>query len=132
MWLPPGGHVEPHEIPDAAAVREVFEETGVCIRLVGERQITQAIGEPMLLVRPEGIQLETIQPDHQHIDLIYFATIQGDTGTDIMETHEVERAGWYRLSELESMGVNAEVREWAENASRTLRERLPESTMEGP
>jgi ADP-ribose pyrophosphatase YjhB (NUDIX family) len=23
MWLPPGGHVEPNELPDDAAVREV-------------------------------------------------------------------------------------------------------------
>ncbi|MDR1426031.1 MAG: NUDIX domain-containing protein [Rickettsiales bacterium] len=28
-WLPPGGHVEPNEIPDDAARREVFEETGI-------------------------------------------------------------------------------------------------------
>ena len=23
MWLPPGGHIDPHELPDEAAVREV-------------------------------------------------------------------------------------------------------------
>ncbi len=28
-WLPPGGHIEPNELPDEAAVREVLEETGV-------------------------------------------------------------------------------------------------------
>jgi 8-oxo-dGTP pyrophosphatase MutT (NUDIX family) len=32
MWLPPGGHVDPDELPDEAAVREVLEETGVQAR----------------------------------------------------------------------------------------------------
>src|SRR3712207_2453622 len=28
MWLPPGGHIERDELPDNAAIREVYEETG--------------------------------------------------------------------------------------------------------
>ncbi len=35
-WLPPGGHVEPNELPDDAAVREVEEETGLRCRLARE------------------------------------------------------------------------------------------------
>ena len=38
MWPPPGGHIEKGELPDEAAAREVFEETGVKIELVGERR----------------------------------------------------------------------------------------------
>jgi len=38
-WLPPGGHVELDELPDDAAVREVLEETGVHVELLGERAI---------------------------------------------------------------------------------------------
>lgn len=29
MWLPPGGHIELHELPDEAARRELKEETGL-------------------------------------------------------------------------------------------------------
>ena len=36
-WLPPGGHIEPNELPDVAAQREVDEEAGIAIRLVGAR-----------------------------------------------------------------------------------------------
>ena len=39
-WLPPGGHIEPNELPDEAAKREVFEETGVAAALVGESGIS--------------------------------------------------------------------------------------------
>jgi len=35
MWLPPGGHIERGEHPDDAAVREVHEETGLRVELVG-------------------------------------------------------------------------------------------------
>lgn len=32
LWAPPGGHLEAGELPRAAAVRELFEETGVVLR----------------------------------------------------------------------------------------------------
>ena len=28
-WLPPGGHIEENEVPHEAAIREVYEETGI-------------------------------------------------------------------------------------------------------
>ncbi len=74
VWLPPGGHIEPNELPDDAAIREVQEETGVTVELVGSRGLAKDhLGQPRQLLRPEGIQLEDIAPGHQHIDLIYFA-----------------------------------------------------------
>lgn len=74
LWLPPGGHIEPGELPDEAALREVMEEAGIAVRLVGGTGIDHhAEDAPRQLVRPEGVQLEDISPDHQHIDLVYFA-----------------------------------------------------------
>jgi 8-oxo-dGTP pyrophosphatase MutT (NUDIX family) len=34
LWLPPGGHIDPGELPDEAAVRETLEETGLAIELL--------------------------------------------------------------------------------------------------
>src|ERR687896_2670549 len=75
MRLPPGGHIEEGELPDEAAVREVWEETGLRIELVGERR--EDIADPVQLHRPAGVQLENIGLGHQHIDLIYFAKASG-------------------------------------------------------
>lgn len=116
MWLPPGGHIEKDELPDDAAVREVFEEAGVEADLVGERR--EDVHEPRQLFRPAGIQLEDIGPGHQHIDLIYFA--KPKNSTVLREEFDGDMTGWYGSEEWESMSVNAEVRGWCERAVAAL------------
>ncbi|QIN83700.1 NUDIX domain-containing protein [Rubrobacter tropicus] len=112
MWLPPGGHIERDELPDEAAVREVREETGVEVELVGDRR--EDVEDPVQLRRPAGVQLEDIGPGHQHIDLIYFARPTGPT--DIREEFLADKVGWYAPEDWDAMPVNAEVRGWCERA----------------
>lgn len=116
MWLPPGGHIEKDELPDDAALREVWEETGVRVALVGERR--EDVEDPVQLHRPAGVQLEDIGPGHQHIDLIYFARPTGST--DIHEDFSADKVGWYAREDWEGMEVNAEVRGWCERALSAL------------
>lgn len=112
MWLPPGGHIEPGELPDDAAVREVFEETGLRVDLVGERR--GDVDDPVQLRRPAGVQLENIGPGHQHIDLIYFARPTGPA--TIHHDFSADKVGWYGPGDWDAMDVNAEVRGWCERA----------------
>lgn len=112
LWLPPGGHIEPGELPDEAAVREVFEETGVRVTLIGERR--EDVEDPRQLHRPAGVQLEHIGPGHEHMDLIYFAVPTGSTG--IKPESDVELTGWYGPGEWEALPLNSEVRGWCERA----------------
>src|SRR3712207_6739428 len=107
MWLPPGGHIERDELPDQAAVREVLEETGLRVELVGEKR--EDIADPVQLHRPAGVQLENIGLGHQHIDLIYFAKAPGSA--EIREDFSSEKVGWYGPEDWAGMRVNAEVRE---------------------
>ena len=116
MWLPPGGHIERDELPDEAAVREVLEETGVEVELVGERR--EDVEDPVQLHRPAGVQLENIGPGHQHIDLIYFARPRGST--EIREDFSEEKVGWYDPEDWDEMAVSAEVRGWCERALSAL------------
>lgn len=112
MWLPCGGHVEPHELPDDAAVREVLEESGVAIELVGERALE--LVAPQQLVRPRGVQVESIRPDHEHIDLIYFGRpLEPYDGR--LDSDE-EGLGWYSPGALERLDLTDEVRAWTQLA----------------
>jgi ADP-ribose pyrophosphatase YjhB (NUDIX family) len=111
LWLPPGGHVEPGELPDEAAVREVLEETGVRCRLVGEHGVE--VEYPRQLIRPYGVQVENIRPGVQHIDLVYFAVAEEDSWMISDEFSARDRAGWYAPADLPVLGANDEIQQWA-------------------
>lgn len=117
-WLPPGGHVEPHELPDDAAVREVREETGLDVELVGPRGLDGQAGRQ--LIRPEGIQVEEIAPGHEHIDLVYFARPRAEASPWQRASAEVERVGWYTVEDLAALDTPRDVVLWAERAVDTL------------
>ena len=103
-WLPPGGHIEPNEIPDEAAIREVREETGVHIELIDAPLITlTAPNLPRMLARPLGIMLVDIRPDHQHIDLVYRARAANDGDG---------RGTWFTITDLATLDLTEEIRAW--------------------
>lgn len=135
LWLPPGGHIEPHELPDDAARREAREETGIAVRLVGSAGITHdAPGAPRQLLRPEGIQVEDIsrEPPHQHIDLIYFAVPEdtacelGGVGLPVVGSDAGGEPGmqWVDEAGLRTRPLTEEVRIWARSALAQVPERV--------
>ncbi len=112
MWLPPGGHIEPGELPDDAAVREVLEEAGISVRLVGERALD--VSDPRQLIIPRGVQLERIAPGHEHIDFVYFAVPTGSP--EIRKNDESTQIGWYSKEELTRLDLTDEIRMWTDKA----------------
>lgn len=108
IWLPPGGHVEPGELPDEAAVREVLEEAGIEVELVGEPPI-HAPG-PRQLARPRGVQLEQIAPGHEHVDLVYLARPLADYAGAV--AGEEASMGWHDLASATALGLTPEMEAW--------------------
>jgi len=110
-WLPPGGHIDPHELPDVAALREVKEETGLDVALI---DAGEPFGPVRRLAQPICILQETISPDHEHIDLIYVARVlEGELEHSPTESHE---ARWFDAEELGASEVVADVRELGRQA----------------
>jgi 8-oxo-dGTP pyrophosphatase MutT (NUDIX family) len=119
LWLPPGGHIEPNELPDEAALREVREEAGIDVALTGGRGLNRDLpDEPRQLVRPEGIQLELISPGHEHIDLIYFARPMAD-GEALPEV--LPGMQWVDEDGLGRLDITDEVAAWSRKALAALR-----------
>ncbi len=75
VWLYPGGHVENNETPDETVVREVLEETGLKVEIVGEKDssLTDKEADVTVLYKPYVVLCELIngKSPHYHIDLIY-------------------------------------------------------------
>jgi 8-oxo-dGTP pyrophosphatase MutT (NUDIX family) len=77
QWMPPGGHIEPHEDPVQAVLREIREETGLTAEVIPSVP-TLPFPYPAQVQPPYTILLEdSLEPDepHQHIDLIYFCRL---------------------------------------------------------
>ncbi len=76
LWLPPGGHIEANEDPIQAVLREVLEETGIEVDVLGAATFPHAA--PAQLPPPVTIGVYDIARDsatsapHQHIDFVYF------------------------------------------------------------
>ena len=113
-WLPPGGHIDLPELPDEAALRVVWEETGLRVRLIGEDALP--VDYPPQLVRPAGIQLEDIGPGHQHIDLIYYAVPEPRDQVLAENLDECEQCGWFSAAQIAKLPVPEDVRVWASRA----------------
>ncbi len=77
QWMPPGGHIEPHEDPVQAVLREIREETGVSTEIIPSAP-PLPFAYPGQVEPPYAILLEdSAEPGepHQHIDLIYFCRL---------------------------------------------------------
>ncbi len=69
-WLPPGGGSERDESAEAAAVREVHEETGLEVRIIAEVPVPEERGYTCFLAQLTGSG--TITPEHEPpVDGVY-------------------------------------------------------------
>lgn len=94
-WLPPGGKVDPNELPENAAIRECFEETGLKVKLLGKRSPCSGG-----LLMPEGMQLNTIVPGvREHIDFIYVAIVEGESKVELSD-REALGIQWFALEKI--------------------------------
>ena len=99
-WLPLGGHIELHEDPEEAALREAKEESGLEIEILGERPPTSGDGT-RALIPPRFLDIHRITDTHQHIGMIYWARVKN--GTVSLATEEHHDIRWCSADELDAL-----------------------------
>ena len=106
-WLPPGGHQEMFEDPVEAAVREVYEETGINIakhvppaRKIDER--VSALFSPAYVLEV-NIGENKKSPEHTHLDMIYVIEIPyQDVKYDENESSDIK---WFTHEETKELDL---------------------------
>ena len=93
IWLQPGGHIDPGELPWDAAVREVAEETGLTA--------THAAGAPQLI----HVDVHPGPRGHTHLDLRYLLAAEGHPDPGEGESQDVAWFGWETAIEMTDAGV---------------------------
>lgn len=110
IWLPPGGHIELDEDPNAAAAREAKEECGLHVELVGHAQLPVAPDDGSQdLIPPRFLNRHRFNETHEHIDLVYFGRPIGGQ----LSAEEGTEVRWFDKSELESIELKSAVRAYA-------------------
>lgn len=106
MWATPGGHIDPGQDANQAAVREVWEEAGLQVTLVGpadwSKQDTKTNKD---LVPPFFVNRHTINEHHDHSAFVFFATSESrDIHPQSEEDKQAEaKCVWVTQAELDEM-----------------------------
>lgn len=75
VLLAVGGHIELDEDPLQAAKRECLEEVGLPITVHGEEGLRNFEEDQLQeLPRPAAMNIHRVSENHQHIDVVYYAT----------------------------------------------------------
>lgn len=115
IWLPPGGHIELHEDPNEAALREAKEETGLDVELVGEA--THYDSSPYMsrdLIAPRFLNRHFFDATqtHEHVDCAFFARSKSSDARHEIEGGEIK---WFTKEEVveNAVGMVPDVRRHA-------------------
>jgi len=108
-WMQPGGHIEINEDPEQAILREVYEETGLRIKIIGER-----IPRKSDYILPLAIQKDIISDNHIHIVFIYLGILEFSNQKITPNRTEVFDARWFSIEEIRDNKIHTfkDVIEW--------------------
>jgi ADP-ribose pyrophosphatase YjhB (NUDIX family) len=113
LRLPPGGHVDRDELPHEAALREAREETGLAPTLLTDQRDVSS-DTARTIPRPRHLLLEDInvygdEVGHQHIDHIYYATVESDAIDPDDGEEDADVWEWYTPDDLHESDLDDDV-----------------------
>lgn len=117
IWLSVGGHIEPGEDPNQAALREVKEEVGLDVELCGN---CLPFGDRSLLVSPKYIDRHRVSDTHEHVGLVFFA--RSKTRDLNIPKQEMAECRWFSEQELDDpkYALKPGIKHYAKEALREI------------
>jgi 8-oxo-dGTP diphosphatase len=115
MWLQIGGHVELDEDPEQALLREVKEECGLEIEIIGQKPGLQ-VPVTKFLYAPAFLNIHDINEKHKHIGMVYVAKAKSDKF--VLSEREHQGIRWFSKEDLDKpeFNLNEAVRFYAKEA----------------
>lgn len=123
IWLGIGGHIELHEDPNQAVVREAKEEVGLDIELYhGNKPDFQDLPDYKELIPPMFLNRHRISETHEHVHMIFFGTTKTDKITQEKTEERSPEIRWFTAEELDDpkYDLYEHVRFYAQQALKTL------------
>lgn len=100
IWTGPGGHIDPGEDANEAALREVWEEVGLKVELIGPLGWQKADTETNLdLVPPLFVNRHKINDTHEHSAFIFIAKAESRDINPQMEADKSLQCIWVTQEE---------------------------------
>jgi 8-oxo-dGTP pyrophosphatase MutT (NUDIX family) len=129
--------VEPHELPEETAVREILEETGLSVRVVGETLPSEVDPDAFFLRQPAYMQCVTALEKGgavYHIDVAFACLPVGQYASlpPLSGNSEVEAAKWVHLDSLDKMSLAKNVAEGVRHSLEVFRRFGAPAALAGP
>lgn len=123
IWLSVGGHIELDEDPVEAALREVKEEVGLDVKIVGEAPSFDE-DDYIYIIAPKYVGRHKVNDTHEHVVFVYFATSDTDVISDsILEHEKGSEITWATKEELLTMNLRPNILHLATEALKELSEK---------
>jgi len=102
-WLPIGGHIELDEDPEEALFREIKEECGLEVEILGEKPKIQSKGTKFLYP-PVFLDIHDVSNTHKHICLYYFG--KAKSNHVVLNKKEHVEIRWFSREDLDNPEFN--------------------------
>jgi 8-oxo-dGTP pyrophosphatase MutT (NUDIX family) len=118
IWLSVGGHVELHEDPPQAAVREVREEVGLEVALDDSHMLYRETKSGYVELPPPVFMCRVAMSEtHDHVTMTYFALATTDA---VVPSADDRSDAWRWVTRVEladpALGLSDSIRFYAETA----------------